>query len=58
MAYKRYGFALGYQYTPLCVCLDLSWPTWIFDSACDSSYLLWGWVLPAWLQLLLSLEQL
>lgn len=40
MAYKRYGFALGYQYKPLWVCLDLSRPTWRFDLACNSSCLL------------------
>lgn len=38
--YRRHGFALGYLYSPLRVFLDLSWPTWRFASACNSSCLL------------------
>lgn len=38
-------FALGYRCRPLWVCLDVSWPTWRFASACNSSYLLTGGVI-------------
>lgn len=56
---SRHGFALGYQYRTLKVCVDLPWPTWRFDSPCNnSSYLMIRGPLPAWLELFLILEQL
>lgn len=56
---SRHGFALGYQYRTLKVCVDLPWPTWRFDSPCNSSsYLMIRGPLPAWFEIFLILEQL